>query len=125
MTAIENKLVQTDVLIIGGGPAGMWSAKRLKELDENLGIIIVDKGGKWGGQMTISGGDFDAVLPGEDVSDWVKDLIYYYDGLCEQDIVEKLFSLSYDRMVEYQELGCTFLRKKDGSLKVSSAQAEL
>ena len=88
MTAIENKLVQTDVLIIGGGPAGMWSAKRLKELDENLGIIIVDKGGKWGGQMTISGGDFDAVLPGEDVSDWVKDLIYYYDGLCEQDIVE-------------------------------------
>ena len=117
MTAIENKLVQTDVLIIGGGPAGMWSAKRLKELDENLGIIIVDKGGKWGGQMTISGGDFDAVLPGEDVSDWVKDLIYYYDGLCEQDIVEKLFSLSYDRMVEYQELGCTFLRKKDGSLK--------
>lgn len=117
MTAVENKTVQTDVLIIGGGPAGMWSAKRLKELDETLDIVIVDKGGKWGGQMTISGGDFDAVLPGEDVSDWVKDLIYYYDGLCEQDVVEKLFSMSYDRMTEYQELGCTFLRRQDGSLK--------
>lgn len=117
MTAIENKTVKTDVLIIGGGPAGMWSAKRIKELDEKLDIIIVDKGGKWGGQMTISGGDFDAVLPDEDVSDWVKDLIYYYDGLCEQDIVEKLFSMSYDRMMEYQELGCTFLCKDDGSYK--------
>lgn len=116
---VQNDIyVETDVLIIGGGPAGMWTARRVKETYPEAEVTIVDKGpAKWGGQMSMSGGDFDAVLPEENVADWVKDLVYYYDGLCEQDVVEKLFSMSYERMKDYQSLGCQFLTKDDGSLK--------
>lgn len=114
---LKNKIIETDVLIIGGGPAGMWTAKRAKEKSPELDVIIVDKGGEWGGQMTISGGDFDALMPEEKIEDWVKDLIYYYDGLCEQDVIEDLFKMSYDRMQDYQEMGCEYLRKPDGSYK--------
>lgn len=111
-------LVETDALIIGGGPAGMWTARRIKEMYPEANVTIVDKGpAKWGGQMSMAGGDFDAVLPEENIADWVKDLVYYYDGLCEQDVVEKLFAMSYERMKDYQKLGCQFLTNDDGSLK--------
>ena len=110
--------IQTDVLIIGSGPAGMWAARTIKENSPNSEVVIVDKGPEnWGGQMSMSGGDFDAVLPEEKVEDWVKDLVYYYDGLCDQEELEKLFNLSYQRMRDYQDLGCEFLTKPDGSLK--------
>lgn len=109
---------ETDVLIIGSGPAGMWTANRIKQLNQNLSVTVVDKGPiEWGGQMTLAGGDFDAVLPEEDVADWVKDLICYWDGLCEQDVMQTLLETSYQRLEEYQQLGCEFLTDGAGQLK--------
>lgn len=107
-----------DVLIIGGGSAGMWAAKRLKERVPESEILIVDKGAeKWGGLMRMSGGDFEAVLPGEDVNDWVKDLTYYWDGLCEQDVVADLYERAYDRLEEYHRMGCESLTDEQGRLR--------
>ncbi|MCI8538401.1 MAG: FAD-dependent oxidoreductase [Oscillospiraceae bacterium] len=115
MNTIKHK---PDVLIIGGGSAGMWAAKRLKERAPELDVLIVDKGGsKWGGLMRLSGGDFEAVLPGEDVNDWVKDLTYYWDGLCEQDVVADLFRRAYDRLEEYHRMGCGSLTDEEGKLR--------
>ncbi len=65
----------------------------------------------------MSGGDFDVVLPDEKVDDWVQDLVYYYDGLCDQELVEALLSQSYERMRDYERLGCRFYRKENGMLK--------
>lgn len=110
--------VETDVLIIGGGSAGMWAAKVIKERLPDSQVLIVDKGPeKWGGQMSLCGGGIDIMMPEESVDDWVKDLVYYYDGLCEQDALEKLISVTYDRMKDYEEMGCEFLKRPDGSLK--------
>lgn len=109
--------IRTDALIIGGGSAGMWTARRIKERDPGLDVLIVDKGGvKWGGLMRMSGGDFEAVLPGEDVNDWVRDLTYYWDGLCEQDVVADLFSRAYDRLEDYHRMGCDSLTDEQGKL---------
>lgn len=109
--------LKTDVLIIGGGSAGMWTAKRLKERSPGLNVLIVDKGGtKWGGLMRMSGGDFEAVLPGESVNEWVKDLTYYWDGLCEQDVVADLFERAYERMEDYHRMGCDSLTDEQGHL---------
>lgn len=108
----------SDILIIGGGSAGLWAAERAKELNPELSVLIVDKGpADWGGLMSMSGGDFDVILPGENVDDWVKDLVYYYDGLCDQELVETLLSQSYARMKDYERLGCHFFKKEDGSYK--------
>jgi len=110
--------LETDVLIIGNGSSGMWAAKRVKELMPELEVTIADKGPKdWGGLMSMAEGDFDAVTPEKDLDQWMKDLVYYWDGLCDQKTMETLFSISYDRMCDYQGMGIEYLREKDGSLK--------
>jgi succinate dehydrogenase / fumarate reductase flavoprotein subunit len=112
----KTKLFEADVLVIGGGSSGLWAAKKASE--EGAAVVIVDKGPRdWGGLAAMSGGDFDAVLPDEKVDDFVKDLVYYYDGLCEQDLMERLFSQSFDRLLDYQRMGCEFLTGSDGRLR--------
>lgn len=110
------KVIATDILIIGGGSSGLWAGNRASELGSS--VLIVDKGPiDWGGLASMAGGDFDAVLPGENVEDFVEDIVYYYDGLCEQDLVEELLRQSFDRLTDYQRLGCQFLTGPDGKLK--------
>ena len=118
MAKIESlgKVIDTDVLVIGGGSAGLWTAKRAGE--QGCNVLIVDKGPQdWGGLASLAGGDFDAVLPEENVDNFVKDLVYYWDGLCEQDLMEGLFKRSFERLKDYQKFGCEFLTAPDGRLK--------
>lgn len=118
MSKLDNlgKVIKADVLVIGGGVSGLWAANRAKEFVER--VIIVDKGPRdWGGLASMAGGDFEAVLPGENAEDFVNDLVYYYDGLCEQDLIEEIFKQSFDRLKEYQRLGCEFLTGSDGKLR--------
>ena len=39
-------VVESDLLIIGGGSAGLWAAKRFTELMPEKKVVIVDKGPK-------------------------------------------------------------------------------
>ena len=111
-------IVESDLLIIGGGSAGLWAAKRFTELLPEKKVVIVDKGPKeWGGLMSMAGGDFDAVLPGDDLDAWIEDFVYYFDGLCDQEQIEEILRRSNDRLEDYQRYGCEFFRKEDGTLK--------
>ena len=118
MTNLEHpgKVIETDVLVIGGGASGLWSAARAREFADK--VLVVDKGPRdWGGLASMAGGDFDAVLPGESSEDWVKDLVYYYDGLCQQDLMEEVFKQTYDRFKDYERFGCQFFTLPDGNYK--------
>ena len=108
----------TDVLVIGGGSAGMWTAIQYKTQNPQGDVLVADKGPKdWGGLMSLSGGDFDAIMPEENVDDWVKDLVYYWDGLCDQNTMKTILSGIYDRFQDYQDMGCEYLKDEDGKLK--------
>ena len=110
--------IATDVLIVGGGSAGLWAACRCSELAPEARICIVDKGPRdWGGLMTMAGGDFEAVLPPDDVDAWVQDFVYYFDGLCDQNLMEEILKRSADRLQDYERFGCEFFRKEDGGRK--------
>jgi electron-transferring-flavoprotein dehydrogenase len=61
-----------DVVIVGAGPAGLAAAIRLKQLDPELSVVIVEKGAEIGAHIlsgaVIDPGALDALLP-----DWRQD----------------------------------------------------
>ncbi len=57
-----------DVVIVGAGPAGLAAAIRLKQLDENVSVVVVEKGAEVGLHIlsgaVIDPSGLDALLPG-------------------------------------------------------------
>jgi succinate dehydrogenase / fumarate reductase, flavoprotein subunit len=110
------RVVETDILVIGGGVAGLWSAIRARQNVKR--VTIVDKGQKdWGGQASRSGGATVAAVPPDLPEDFIKDLVYYYDGLCDQELWNAIFKGSYDRLKDYERLGYEFITDAGGRLK--------
>jgi succinate dehydrogenase / fumarate reductase, flavoprotein subunit len=110
------KVIETDVLVIGGGVAGLWAANRARAFVDR--VTIVDKGPKdWGGQASRSGGAMIAAVPPDNSDDFVKDLVYYYDGFCDQELWKTIFGQSFDRIRDYQGLGYEFIENPDGTPK--------
>lgn len=103
-------ILHTDVLVIGGGFSGTWAA--IKARDHVRDVLIVDKGPRdWGGLGSMSGGDMIVKQPEFEASDLIDELTYYYDGLCEQDVLEEILNLSYDRFMDLERMGHKFHRE--------------
>lgn len=110
------KVIDTDVLIIGGGPSGLWAANKARESVEK--VLIVDKGPvDWGGLCLMSSGTVTALASEDEVDKFVEDLVYYYDGLCEQDLIEEICKQSVYRLRDYQRLGYELITDSSGKLK--------
>ncbi len=112
-TNIDHR-IKADVLIIGAGFSGLWAAIGAKEHVEH--VVIVDKGpADWGGLGTASGGDFQCVQD-TTVEAALDDVVYYYDGLCDQPLVKNILEQSYERFRHYERLGVKFARDENGTL---------
>ena len=106
----------TDILIVGGGFAGLWAA--LEARKQGKDVLIVDKGPRdWGGLGRMCGGDLIALRPGDDIDTMVDELVYYFDGLCEQDVVREILRQSQDRFDDYERMGHIFARNEKGELR--------
>jgi succinate dehydrogenase / fumarate reductase, flavoprotein subunit len=119
MTTLESlgEVIETDVLIVGGGLSGLWAANRARDFMEN--VLVVDKAAPLGlaGQGYFSGGGIQALPPGHNIDDYLKDIIYLGDGLFEQDILTSILSQSYERIQDYQRMGVEFIKEVDGRLR--------
>ena len=110
-----NALSMAVGVIIGGGFSGSWAALTARQHVEN--VLIVDKGPRdWGGLGGMSGGDMIVKQPEFAAKDLVEELVYYYDGLCEQDVLEEILNQSYERFKDYEKMGHEFARDDSGRL---------
>ena len=51
MAVVEREMMECDVVIVGAGPAGLSAAIRLKQLDGNLNVIVLEKGSEVGAHI--------------------------------------------------------------------------
>jgi len=66
---MEREAMEFDVVIVGGGPAGLSAAIRLKQLDPDLNVCLIEKGSEIGAHI-LSGAIIDPSALNELIPDW-------------------------------------------------------
>jgi fumarate reductase flavoprotein subunit len=113
------KRLQTDILILGSGGAGLFAALHAHKADPKLDITVAVKGllGKCGCTRMVQGGYNVALAPGDSPERHFMDTIEGGGWLNDQDLAWTLVTQAQVRIRELEnELGCFFDRKPDGTI---------
>jgi fumarate reductase flavoprotein subunit len=119
MTPMTMKRIQTDVLILGSGGAGLFAALHAHAADPALSVTVAVKGllGKCGCTRMVQGGYNVALAEGDSVERHFMDTIEGSKWLADQDLAWTLVTQAVVRIHELEnELGCFFDRNRDGTV---------
>ncbi len=111
--------LQTDILILGSGGAGLFAALHAHQADPSLSITIAVKGllGKCGCTRMVQGGYNVALAEGDSVERHFMDTIEGSKWLANQELAWTLVTKAVERIHELEnELGCFFDRNPDGTV---------
>src|SRR5437763_4041311 len=111
--------LETDMLILGAGGAGLFAALHAKKGAPELDVTIAVKGllGKCGCTRMVQGGYNVALAPGDSIERHFMDTIEGGQWLNDQDLAWLLVEQAPVRIRELEnEIGCFFDRNPDGTV---------
>src|SRR3989454_10956993 len=112
-------LYSCDVLVVGGGGAGLRAAIAATEADPKLRIAVISKVYPMRSHtVSAEGGAAAVIKPGDSLDEHAYDTISGGDWLCDQDAVEAFVKEAPQEMLRLEHWGCPWSRDPDGSVAV-------
>lgn len=113
--------VTTDLVIIGGGGAGLRAAIAAAETDPSLHITLLSKVYPMRSHTVAAEGGAAAVTQEHDSLDYhFDDTVAGGDWLCEQGVVEYFVNHAHRELVQMEHWGCPWSRRENGRVNVRS-----
>ncbi|MBI4333755.1 MAG: FAD-binding protein [Chloroflexi bacterium] len=119
LSSTPQRTVATDVLIIGGGIAGLFAAIKATEAAPSLRVLLVDKCYPGvSGSSVFAAGVLPNWQPGDELDAYVREIIVdNAEYLIDQDYAAMAVRESYDRFLDLVQFGVTFQKDEDGRVK--------
>ncbi|MGB9235488.1 MAG: fumarate reductase (quinol) flavoprotein subunit [Terriglobales bacterium] len=108
-----------DLLLVGGGAAGLRAAIAAAEVNPKLSIAVVSKVYPMRSHtVSAEGGAAGVVKPDDSLDEHAYDTISGGDWLCDQDAVEAFVKEAPLELLQLEHWGCPWSREPDGHIAV-------
>jgi len=108
-----------DVLVVGGGGAGLRAAIAVAELNPKLQVTVISKVYPMRSHtVSAEGGAAAVIKPDDSLDEHAYDTISGGDWLCDQDAVEAFVCEAPEEMLRLEHWGCPWSREADGQIAV-------
>src|SRR5574341_681698 len=108
-----------DVLIVGGGGAGLRAAIAVAETHPTLRVAVISKVYPMRSHtVSAEGGAAAVIKPGDSLDEHAYDTISGGDWMCDQDAVEAFVQEAPLEMLQLEHWGCPWSREPDGHIAV-------
>ncbi len=113
------ELIQSDVVIVGAGGAGLRAAIAIAESNPELEIALISKVYPMRSHTCAAEGGAAGVKTADDSLDYhFNDTVGGGDWLCDQDVVEHFVKQAPRELMRLEHWGCPWSREEDGSVAV-------
>jgi len=113
------ELLSHDILIVGGGGAGLRAAIAIGEENPNLSVGVISKVYPMRSHtVSAEGGAAAVVKPNDSLDDHAYDTISGADWMADQDAVEAFVNEAPKELVRLEHWGCPWSREPDGTVAV-------
>jgi fumarate reductase flavoprotein subunit len=108
-----------DVLLVGGGGAGLRAAIAVAEVNPQCDVAVVSKVYPMRSHtVSAEGGAAAVIKPDDSLDEHARDTISGGDWLCDQDAVEAFVKEAPEEMLRLEHWGCPWSRELDGHIAV-------
>ncbi len=110
-----------DVVLVGGGGAGLRAAIAIAETNPQLNVAVVSKVYPMRSHtVSAEGGAAGVIGPDDSLDEHAYDTISGSDWLCDQDAVEAFVTEAPQELLRLEHWGCPWSREPDGRIAVRS-----
>ena len=115
----EGAAATHDVLLVGGGAAGLRAAIAIAETKPNLSVAVVSKVYPMRSHtVSAEGGAAGVIAKGDTLDEHAYDTVSGSDWLCDQDAVEAFVQEAPRELLQLEHWGCPWSRQPNGRIAV-------
>ena len=106
-----------DIVMVGGGGAGLRAAIAIAETNPGLSVAVVSKVYPMRSHTVAAEGGAAAVIKDNDsLENHINDTISGGDWMCDQDAVELFVNEAPRELIQMEHWGCPWSREPDGTV---------